>query len=137
MKIEGPNRANAAGGARKAQAAADGFSLPASAAPAEAAPAQGVRAAQALDAVLALQIEPDPQRRSRQARRGHTMLDTLESLAAAHLAGEAPHAARLKLQALTMQSEATGDAALDAVLDDIDVRVAVELAKLEMAEKRV
>jgi hypothetical protein len=33
------------------------------------------------------------------------------------------------------QTEATGDPGLDAVLADIDVRAAVELAKLEMADR--
>ncbi|MEJ0023019.1 MAG: flagellar assembly protein FliX [Alphaproteobacteria bacterium] len=32
--------------------------------------------------------------------------------------------------------ERTGDPGLDSVMDEIDVRAAVELAKLEMADRR-
>lgn len=137
MKIEGPRSVGASGAPRKAGGTAEaGFSLPAEQAGASA-PASGVRAAGPLDAVLALQtVGFDPQRRGRQARRGAKTLDALEALARAHLEGSAPHAERLTLVALQKDAERTGDAALDSVMDEIDVRAAVELAKLEMAERR-
>lgn len=136
MKIEGPRQTGAAGPTRKTgQGAASGFTLPAEET-APSAAASGVRAASSLDAVLALQAEGyDPQRRGRQVRRGGKTLDVLEALTRAHLEGAAPHAARLSLAALQGQSEMTGDPGLDSVLEAIDVRAAVELAKLEMAER--
>jgi hypothetical protein len=136
MKIEGPRQTGAAGTPRKAASSeASGFVLPAEEA-APSAAASGVRAASSLDAVLALQAQSyDPQRRGRQVRRGGKTLDALEALARAHLDGAEPHAARLHLAALQGQSENTGDPALDSVLDAIDVRAAVELAKLEMSER--
>jgi Class II flagellar assembly regulator len=137
MKIEGPRQTGAAGTPRKAASGEGaGFVLPAEEA-APSAAASGVRAASSLDALLALQAQGyDPQRRGRQLRRGGKTLDALEALARAHLDGAAPHAARLHLAALQGQNESTGDPALDSVLDAIDVRAAVELAKLEMSERR-
>ncbi len=136
MKIEGPRSVGGSTGARKAGGSAGaGFSLPAESATAST-PSAGVRAAAPLDTILALQGQGfDPQRRGRQARRGGKTLDALEALARAHLDGAAPHAARLTLAALQKDVERTGDPGLDSVLDEIDVRAAVELAKLEMADR--
>jgi hypothetical protein len=136
MKIEGPRPTGPAGGSRKTSAAGEsGFSLPADE-PASAAATAATRPAARLDALMALQAEGfDPHKRGRQVRRGGKTLDALESLVRAQLEGAAPHAARLHLTALQAEAEATGDPNLDAVLADIDVRAAVELAKLEMAER--
>lgn len=137
MKIEGPRGPTGPSGPRKAGGVSTGgFVLPNEEAAAPAA-ASGVRPTASLDAVLALQAEGfDPHRRGRQIRRGGKTLDALEALTRAHLEGAAPHAQRLALTALQADREATGDAGLDGVLDDIDVRAAVELAKLEMTERK-
>jgi hypothetical protein len=137
MKIEGPRSVGAAGAPRKASGASGaGFMLPAEGA-ADAAPASGIYPMGALDSVLALQtIGFDPHRRGRQVRRGARTLDALEALARAHLDGAAPNAERLMLVALQKDVEQTGDPGLDSVMDEIDVRAAVELAKLEMADRR-
>jgi hypothetical protein len=136
MKIEGPRSTGAAGGPRKTSATGgSGFSLPADETQGPAA-TTAVRPAASLDAVMALQAEGfDPHRRGRQVRRGARTLDALESLVRAQLEGAAPNAARLNLVSLQGQAEHTGDAGLDSVLGDIDVRAAVELAKLEMADR--
>jgi hypothetical protein len=133
MKIEGPRPTGGASAPRKAGGAASGFTIPASQA-APASPATGAPAPAALDGVLALQIY-DPQRRRSQVRRGSRTLDALEAVARAHLEGETPLAARLMLTKLQSEIEPTGDPDLDAALRDIDVRAAVELAKLDVAEK--
>src|SRR5689334_7191070 len=137
MKIEGPRSVGASGAPRKASSAGSaGFTLPVDS-PAETARAASVQATSSLDSILALQtLGFDPQRRGRQVRRGAKTLDALEALARAHLAGEAPDAQRLALVALQKDVERTGDPGLDQVMDEIDVRAAVELAKLEMAERR-
>jgi hypothetical protein len=131
MKIEGP-RATAPASSQRAGARTDatGFALPAG--EARAASATGVVAPLAsLDAVLALQMDPAGRRR-RQARRGAEALDALDRLAAAMLAGEGGAAADLaRVSATLADREPTGDAGLDSVLQEIDVRSAVELAKRE------
>jgi hypothetical protein len=136
MKIEGPRPTGAAGGSRKTSATgASGFALPADETQGAAA-TTAARPMASLEAMMALQAEGfDPHRRGRQVKRGAKTLDALESIVRAQLEGAAPNAGRLSLVALQGQTEATGDPGLDAVLADIDVRAAVELAKLEMADR--
>ncbi|GJD56364.1 flagellar assembly protein FliX [Methylobacterium dankookense] len=87
-----------------------------------------------LDAVLLLQNEADtPQeRRRRFARRGHDLLDGLDRLKAALLTG------RVAVQDLSAiagrlaeRAGSSGDPRLDGLLAEIELRAAVELAKLE------
>ncbi|MGL4494474.1 MAG: flagellar assembly protein FliX [Beijerinckiaceae bacterium] len=91
-----------------------------------------------LDAVLALQGESEThqERRRRASRRGHQLLDSLEQLKLAVLDGHVSGAqlARLR-QTLADQRAETGDARLDDLLGQIDLRAAVELAKLSRAPR--
>lgn len=107
------------------------FALPAteSEAPARSA---GVAAAGPLDTLLAVQAEEDQQeRKRRQARRGHDLLDGLDRLKAALLAGRVlPSELERICQALALRRETTDDPRLDEVLAHIELRAAVELAKL-------
>ena len=137
MKVEGPRGVASAGGARRSQgAAAPGFSPMVEAAPRTTA-ATAAAAPHALDSILALQAEGHVgDRRKRQVRRGAAALDALESLEMAIADGVAPSSLRNMLESLRRQSESTGEAGLDAVLTEIDIRVAVELAKLEKASPR-
>ena len=117
-------RANASGGQR--------FSLSDNAA----SPARlsGVAQAMPPDALFALQAEGDAtERRRRQVKRGHGLLDALDRLKAALLAGSVPGAqlSQLKMM-LQSQGEAVDDPQLADLLAHIELRVAVELAKLEM-----
>lgn len=86
-----------------------------------------------LDAVLALQAEPDEgrQRRRQAAKRGHELLDALESLKIALLSGRVPvdQLARLKRQ-MAEAGQASGDPRLDELLAHIELRARVEMAKL-------
>lgn len=121
----------AAGQARRGTGAAP-FSLPGKegAAPARGGPA--VSASGPLGPLLALQAEEEPQeRRKRQARRGHDLLDGLDRLKASLLSGriEISELERLK-DALSLRRETTDDPRLDEVLAHIELRAAVELAKL-------
>ncbi|MGE3142979.1 MAG: flagellar assembly protein FliX [Hyphomonadaceae bacterium] len=134
MKVESGRGVGAAGGTRKAgAAAAPGFAPAEGAGPA--APAAGAgpaSAAAALDAVLALQAEGfDPGRRRRQVRRAEAALDALAQLERGWIEGRAPGRLRDELAALQAGAAPTGEPGLDAVLLEIDTRVAVELAKLE------
>jgi hypothetical protein len=90
-----------------------------------------------LDVILALQGGEAPaQRRSRQTRRGQEALDALDELERGLLSGRAVGALRVRLEAIQQRAEATGDEGLDALLQEIDIRLAVEAAKLErMLEK--
>ena len=137
MKIEGPRATGPANGARKsAAAAAPGFAVPSSSAPSAAALSEATPTA-LLTSLMALQVQDyDPNRRGRQVKRGKATLDALDSLLRATLFGEAPHGARLMLVKLQSEIEMTGDPGLDAILTEIDVRAAVELAKLDMADPR-
>lgn len=88
-------------------------------------------AIQGVDALLALQeVEQRPDQRSVAARHGHDLLDALETMRADLLAG---HLSEERLEALERTvSEAvdSGDANVDSVLREIELRVKVELAKL-------
>ncbi len=96
------------------------------------APAAAVPAV-SLDAVLALQ-EDDGERRRRGARRGHALLDDLDRLKAALLAGRVPGADLRRLAGrLADRPETSGDPRLDDLLAHIELRARVELAKLGSA----
>jgi hypothetical protein len=132
MKIEGPRPATASGSSRRAQGAgAGGFSLPADEAKsiAATAPSAGVTG---VDALLALQgEEPAKERRARQAKRGRAALGALDELTLGLLSGAPAGRLRAELERLRAEAESTGEPQLDEVLREIDIRLAVEAAKLE------
>jgi hypothetical protein len=86
--------------------------------------------------LLALQgVEGDladaPQRRRRQIERAGRTLDALDRLTVGLLEGRAAGGLVADLVALGASTERTGDPGLDDLLLEVDVRAAVELAKLE------
>ncbi|MHA7777708.1 flagellar assembly protein FliX [Roseibium sp. M-1] len=91
----------------------------------------GGAAIQGMDALLALQeVDDRAERRSKAAKHGHTLLDTLESVRADLLAG---HVSEDRLELLARQvakRPPSGDERIDSVLGEIELRVKVELAKL-------
>jgi hypothetical protein len=89
-----------------------------------------------LDAVLLLQAESEtPQeRRRRSAQRGRDLLDGLDRLKAAILGGRvATRELRAIAGRLAERAAASGDPRLDGLMAEIELRAAVELAKLEVA----
>lgn len=132
MKIESGRPVGPASTAKRAgSAAAPGFTVAAEA-PAKTTATAPTSAVTALDAIIALQAdEPPAQRRARQAKRGRDALDALEKLERGLVTGRAPASLKAELEALQSASEPTGEAGLDAVLTEIDIRLAVEVAKLE------
>jgi hypothetical protein len=107
------------------------FSLGAGA-PAENARTGGVSSAMPMDALFALQANEDStERKKRQVKRGHDLLDGLDRLKAALLGGVIPGAqlSELKRQ-LEQRRENTDDPRLEELLGHIELRVAVEIAKL-------
>lgn len=85
-----------------------------------------------VDALLALQGEGDAtERRRRSLKRGHDLLDGLDRLKAALLSGRVPLQQLKTLAArLAERSGSSGDPGLDDLLAQIELRAAVELAKL-------
>ncbi|MBX6322128.1 MAG: flagellar assembly protein FliX [Rhodospirillaceae bacterium] len=103
--------------------------------PAPAAPVAAGSPLEALDAVLALQEVADPLAgRARARKRGEVLLDRLEEIRLGLLVGAIP---RHRLEELGAMVNATrercDDERLNTVLDEIELRAAVELAKLEAA----
>jgi hypothetical protein len=137
MKIEGPRGVGQASGGKKAAGAtAPGFAVAAEGA-SRASAASGVSALHALDAVLALQGGVNPDKRGRQVRRGKEALDALQDIEKALVMGGSPEEMRAALEEAARRAEPTGEPELDSVLAEIDIRVAVELAKLDMAQERM
>ena len=91
----------------------------------------------ALDGVLAVQEVPDPAaERRRAARHGNSMLDELQALQIGLIEGLVPEGALRRLAGLLERLRpATADPELAAVLDEIELRAAVELAKLARGSK--
>lgn len=136
MKVTGPTGPAAASGSRSTRTAS-GFSIgQADAAPSAAATASASAMAGVADvsALMALQgVEGPLERRRRAIRRGGGLLDRLEELKLALLSGESGEAALERLtRGLREERTDDDDAGLNAVLDQIDLRASVELAKAEL-----
>jgi hypothetical protein len=132
MRINGTNGAAAAKAPASAQrTAGGGFSVSEQADARQPAAAGSLRTISTLDALLALQgIEDFTVRKKRAVAKGRNALDALDSLKAGLLGGTLDGAtlARLKVAADGLTEE-TGDAHLDELMRQIDLRLAVELAK--------
>lgn len=102
--------------------------------PSETARAEGPKATaavQGVDALLALQEIEDPLvGRRRSVKRGHDLLDALDSMHAALLVGNVPGERLERIMHLVAQRFPSDDPALEAMIDDIELRAKVELAKL-------
>jgi len=132
MRVYGPNgTALASAPAAPRRSAAGAFTVSDQEAPRNTAAAGSLRAVSTVDALIALQGVEDPrERRKRAVARGRKALDVLDTLKLAVLDGSLDRStlARLKVAAEGL-TEGTGDPGLDGVLGEIDLRVAVELAK--------
>lgn len=86
----------------------------------------------ALGGVLAVQEVDDPTAERRRAtRHGHSLLDELRALQLAMVDGQVPEGILRRLAGLVDGLRpSAADPRLDAVLDAIELRAAVELAKL-------
>lgn len=139
MKVTGYGTIKPTTALRKRDAATGVFSDFLSAAQAEgAASASDVSETTATATVgnlLALQeISEEERKRERLVKQGRTMLDALERLRQQLLIGEIPAQMLPELaSSLSAQKEAIADPHLLGLIEDIELRVAVELAKLEMA----
>ena len=83
-----------------------------------------------IDALLALQAVEDPlQRRRKLVRRGHQLIDMLDAMRTDLLAGRMSEGRLNQLMAVMSQARERSEPGLDALLDDIELRARVELAK--------
>ena len=140
MKVTGPQGPASTQG-QKSTRAAGGFSLGGQAAglsgAGAAAPAASASGLSGVSALMALQsVETATERRRRAVKRGGGLLDRLDELKLALLSGQDGGETLDRLaRVLREERPDDDDAELNAVLDQIDVRASVELAKLEMARK--
>ena len=91
----------------------------------------------AVDTILALQgVEDSPDSRKRSVNHGEQLLTLLDEVRDGLLAGGIPRATLNRLAlAIAKRRESFAEPKLQTVLDEIDLRARVELAKLEQAER--
>jgi len=141
MKVTGTSSAGSLGGARSAARPAGGqgsFALPTTTgagAAADVARSMGVAGVSSVNALIALQDVGGPlERRRRAMGRAGRILDVLDEVKLALIDGEVSHRDLDRLmRAVREERMATDDSALEGVLNEIETRAAVELAKLEQA----
>ncbi len=132
MRVHGPSGtalSTAPNGARRSAGA--GFAPTDTNAPRPQSATVALRTLGGIDALIALQgIEDSAERRRRAVKNGRRALDALDELKLGLLAGTLDQGTMLRLKAVAADlHDASGDDRLDAVLAEIDLRVAVELAK--------
>jgi Class II flagellar assembly regulator len=132
MRVYGPNGTALASAPASARRSSGGtFSVSEQETPRRTTAASSLRAISTLDALMALQGVEDPtERKKRAVAKGRNALDVLDKLKLGLLDGsvDGPTLARLKVAAEGL-TENSGDPGLDTVLSEINLRVAVELAK--------
>lgn len=133
MRIVGPNQTNgtAAASAPRRAGPAGSFTLGRPAETAKPSATAATSGVGGLDSLLALQgVEDAGERRKRFARRGKSALDLLDELKAELLTADLRRETLSRLQGtLAELTEKSGTPGLDEVLGEIELRVAVELAK--------
>ena len=133
MRIQGSDAAaTVPRGTVARRAAAGSFALPQLEAGQTAASAAGLRTISGIDVLIALQgLEEVGERRKRAVRRGRIALDVLDELKIGILAGNLSPAIldRLRSSAAVLKDR-SGEANLDSVLNEIELRVEVEIAKM-------
>jgi len=139
MEIKGPGRVETAAIRRKTSSnTSSGFTV---SDPAEsyAGIVAGPGPIAALDSILMLQgMDDSTEGRSKGQAHGEQLLNLLDAVRDGLLAGGIPRSTLNRLAAaVTRRHEAFADPKLQDVLDQIELRAHVELAKLEVLDKRV
>lgn len=121
-------RAAASAGASKA---AHGFSVVVDNEAAPTAAANESASTEGIGALLALQVVGDSlSSRKRAAQNGRDILDSLDRIKVALLEGQIPVERLERLAAIVAERAPSGDDRLERILDEIELRARVELAKL-------
>ena len=132
MRVYGPNGTALVAAAPSPRRAADGnFTLSEAEVTHAQTAAVSLRTLGGIDALIALQgIEEPAERRRRAVKQGRRALDALDDLKLGLLCGTLDQGTLLRLKAVAADlKDSSGDERLDAVLAEIELRVAVELAK--------
>ncbi|MFQ5785916.1 MAG: flagellar assembly protein FliX [Alphaproteobacteria bacterium] len=97
---------------------------------------QGAVSVGAVDGILAAQEVADAtEGRSRGIGRGHDILDRLDEIRLGLLTGSIPHDRLVRLHRQVREHrETVNDPRLAAILDEIELRASVELAKLGLVD---
>lgn len=129
--VTGPDRR------RRVSSGAAGFAEQVGARPATRAGLAPAAPLAALESVLAVQeVGDDAEDRRRALRRGHSLLDELHALQIGLIGGGPPESAVQRIAAvLGLPRPDSRDPGLEEVLDSIELRAAVELAKLRREPK--
>jgi len=133
MRISGPNGTAALATAPAMRRSTQGaFTLGETAAPRSAPAPAALRTVGGIDALIALQgLEDATERRKHALKRGRVALDALDELKIGLLGGTLSQSTLSKLHSTAaLLKDGSGDAGLDTVLGEIELRVEVELAKM-------
>lgn len=141
MEIKGPQRVEP-GVVRRVAKSAAGTSSPfqvSDPADARASVVSGPGPISALDSILMLQgLDDSADGRSKSLAHGEQLLDMLDQIRDGLLAGGVPRTTLNRLaNAVSRRHDAFNDPKLQTILDEIELRAHVELAKLEVMDKRV
>lgn len=119
------------------QSGGEGFTISSESEESAVASVSGTTSLTALDSVLTLQeMENSTEGRSRGLKHGKTLLDALEDVRLGLLAGAIPRETLSRIaHNLSQRNDQFTDPQLKSVLDDIELRARVELAKLEMQDE--
>ena len=135
MRIQGANGTALAATPTPARRTGSGnFTVSEQETPRSAAGASALRAISTVDVLIALQgvqgAEDPRERKKRAVAKGRNALDVLDKLKLSLIDGsvDQPTLSRLQVAAEGL-TETSGDPGLDGILGEIDLRVAVELAK--------
>jgi hypothetical protein len=134
MRVQGPNGTGIVSSQSTARRESTGtFTLEEGETTRQSARAASLRTVSGIDALIALQgIEDPTERRRRAISRGRTALDALDQLKVGLLAGVLDRGTLSALRAAAASlKDPTGDPGLDSVLAAIELRVEVEIAKMD------
>ena len=131
LRIENTARTgNLARSGAASRVAGGGFSIDMGSEPQRAAASEALAPGAGIDALLALQAVEDPLlARKKAVRRGNALLDTLEAMEADLLLGRVSEGRLNHLMVLIGQARERNIPGLGPVLEDIELRARVELAK--------
>lgn len=140
MKIEGPGQSQGTGKSKKSDKASRSgniFDSMVSSGPQEAAATKTTQSIAMVDSLLAVQGAEDPAARAARKRvrqRAENVLGELEKLKMAMLSGKLTVGHMIDIaDVVASHREKINDPAMTALMDEIDLRAQVELAKMRMS----